>query len=295
MLTAEHPIETAEPTNIVIFGAAGDLSKRKLMPALMRMFCCGLVHSDSRILGVIRNRSKEEWLTQLREGFQKYSPDIEIDDERWQKFSAHLDIVEGGLDDEATYQRLNDALEIIDDKINAMFYCAVPPEWYGIVAQGLHKAGMANEEQGYRRLVIEKPFGHNLESARALNKELQSVFHENQIYRIDHYLGKESVQNLLVYRFANSIMEPLWNRNYIDHIQISTSETIGIEYRANYYEKSGALRDMIQSHLMQMMTLVAMEPPVEYTADAVRDEKMKVLRAIREIKPEEIKVQTVSA
>jgi glucose-6-phosphate 1-dehydrogenase len=295
MLTAEHTIETAEPTNIVIFGAAGDLAKRKLMPALMRMLCCGLVHGDSRILGVIRNRTKEEWLMQLREGFQKYSPDLEVDDERWEKFAAHLDIVEGGLDDESTYQRLNDALVTLDNKINAMFYCAVPPEWYGAVAQGLHNAGMANEDQGYRRLVIEKPFGHNLESARELNAELQSVFHENQIYRIDHYLGKESVQNLLVYRFANSIMEPLWNRNYIDHIQISTSETIGIEYRANYYEHSGAMRDMIQSHLMQMMTLVAMEPPVEYTADAVRDEKMKVLRAIREIKPEEIKVQTVSA
>ena len=143
--------------------------------------------------------------------------------------------------------------------------------------------------------MIEKPFGHNLESARALNKELQLVFNEEQIYRIDHYLGKESVQNLLVYRFANSIMEPLWNRNYVDHIQISTAETLGIEYRAKYYEKSGALRDMIQSHIMQMMTLVAMEPPVEFTADAVRDEKMKVLSAIRRIKPEDVKIQTVTA
>ena len=176
-----------------------------------------------------------------------------------------------------------------------MFYCAVPPGWYGVVAQGLHEAGLASEEQGYRRLVIEKPFGKDLETASALNNELQSVFDEKQIYRIDHYLGKESVQNLLVYRFANSIMEPLWNRNYIDHIQISTSETLGIEYRANYYDKSGALRDMIQSHLMQMMTLVAMEPPVEYTADAVRDEKIKVLHAILSIEPEQIKLQTVSA
>ena len=193
------------------------------------------------------------------------------------------------------YQDLAESLETIGGKKNAMFYCAIPPDWYGTVTQGLHKAGLANEDEGYRRLVIEKPFGHNLESAAALNKELQSVFDEKQIYRIDHYLGKESVQNLLVYRFANSIMEPLWNRNYIDNIQISTSETLGIEYRANYYEKSGALRDMIQSHLMQMMTLVAMEPPVEYTADAVRDEKMKVLRAIRKIKPEQVKIQTVAA
>ena len=295
MLTADQEIKTADPTNIVIFGAAGDLSKRKLMPALMRMLCCGLVHNDSRILGVLRDRTKEEWIAQLRDGFQRYSPDIAIDENSWQQFASHLEIVEGTLDDEATYQRLDESLATLDGKKNAMFYCAVPPGWYGAVAQGLHKAGLANEDQGYRRLVIEKPFGKNLESAIALNKELQSVFDEKQIYRIDHYLGKESVQNLLVYRFANSIMEPLWNRNYIDHIQISTSETLGIEYRANYYDKSGALRDMIQSHIMQMMTLVAMEPPVEYTADAVRDEKMKVLRAVRSIDPEQINVQTVSA
>ena len=295
MLTADQEIETAAPTNIVIFGAAGDLSKRKLMPALMRMLCCGLVHNDSRILGVLRNRTREEWVQQLREGFEKYSADISIDENRWQQFASHLDIVEGTLDDETTYQRLGETLATLGGKKNAMFYCAVPPDWYNTVAQGLHKAGLENEDEGYRRLVIEKPFGKNLETAAALNKELQTVFDEKQIYRIDHYLGKESVQNLLVYRFANSIMEPLWNRNYIDHIQISTSETLGIEYRANYYENSGALRDMIQSHLMQMMTLVAMEPPVEYTADAVRDEKMKVLRAVRSIKPEQIKFQTVSA
>ena len=295
MLTADQEIDTADPTNIVIFGAAGDLSKRKLMPALMRMLCCGLVHDDSRILGVLRNRSKEEWIAQLREGFEKYSPDIEINDDKWQHFASHLDIVEGTLDDDATYQRLDETMQTLDGKKNAMFYCAIPPSWYGVVAQGLRKAGLTGEEQGYRRLVIEKPFGKDLETASALNKELQSVFDEKQIYRIDHYLGKESVQNLLVYRFANSIMEPLWNRNYIDHIQISTSETLGIEYRANYYDKSGALRDMIQSHLMQMMTLVAMEPPVEYTADAVRDEKIKVLHAIRSIEPDQIKLQTVSA
>ncbi|NOQ88314.1 MAG: glucose-6-phosphate dehydrogenase [Gammaproteobacteria bacterium] len=295
MLTADQEIETAEPSNIVIFGAAGDLTKRKLMPALVRMLCCGLIHGDSRIIGVLRNRSEEEWLALLRDGLHKHSPELAMDEERWQKFSSRLKIVDGDLDDDALYQRLADSIETIDGKKNAMFYCAIPPDWYGKVTRGLHKAGLAGEEEGYRRLVIEKPFGHNLESARALNKELQSVFKEEQIYRIDHYLGKESVQNLLVYRFANSIMEPLWNRNYVDHIQISTSETLGIEYRAKYYEKSGALRDMIQSHLMQMMTLVAMEPPVEFSADAVRDEKMKVLRAIRSIEPDQIKMQTVSA
>lgn len=295
MLTAEHEIKTAAPTNIVIFGVTGDLSKRKLMPALVRMLCCGLVHGDSKIIGVVNNRSEETWLKLVREGMQEFSPEIVDDEEKWEKFRARLIMVPGDLGDETTYQRLADALVMLEGKKNAMFYCAIPPAWYGKVAEGLSQAGLTSEDEGYRRLVIEKPFGHNLATARALNKELQSVFEEDQIYRIDHYLGKESVQNLLVYRFANSIMEPLWNRNYIDHIQISTAETLGVEYRAKYYEKSGALRDMIQSHLMQMMTLVAMEPPVEFTADAVRDEKMKVLRAIRSIKPEQIKTQTVSA
>ncbi|MBE9568396.1 MAG: glucose-6-phosphate dehydrogenase [Proteobacteria bacterium] len=295
MVASNKKIETAAPTNIVIFGVTGDLSKRKLMPALVRMLCCGLVHTDSKIIGVVNNRTEEVWINLVREGMQEFSPEIVEDESRWKKFLARLIMVPGDLGDETTYQRLAEALVELDGKKNAMFYCAIPPDWYGKVTSGLRKAGLANEDDGYRRLVIEKPFGHNLESARALNKELQSVFKEEQIYRIDHYLGKESVQNLLVYRFANSIMEPLWNRNYIDHIQISTAETLGIEYRAKYYERSGALRDMIQSHLMQMMTLVAMEPPVEFTADAVRDEKMKVLRAIRSIKPEEIKLHAVSA
>jgi len=295
MLTADHDIETAAPTNIVIFGVTGDLSKRKLMPALVRMISCGLVHDDSKIIGVVNNRTEEVWRKLVLEGMQKFSPEIVADESRWQNFLDRLIMVPGDLADEATYQRLAESLVELDGSKNAMFYCAIPPDWYGKVTQGLHKADLANEDDGYRRLVIEKPFGHNLESACALNNELQSVFDEDQIYRIDHYLGKESVQNLLVYRFANSIMEPLWNRNYVDHIQISTSETLGIEYRAKYYEKSGALRDMIQSHLMQMMTLVAMEPPVEFTADAVRDEKMKVLRAIRSIEPDQIKFQTVSA
>jgi len=295
MVAINQNIQAAEPTNIVIFGVTGDLSKRKLIPALVRMLNCGLVHDDSKIVGVVNNRTEDVWIELVREGMQEFSPEIVKNDKKWKKFLSRLIMVPGDLGDETTYKRLAESLVELDGKKNAMFYCAIPPDWYGKVTKGLHNAGLANEEEGYRRLVIEKPFGHNLESARTLNKELQTVFDEKQIYRIDHYLGKESVQNLLVYRFANSIMEPLWNRNYIDHIQISASETLGIEYRAKYYEKSGALRDMIQSHLMQMMTLVAMEPPVEFSADAVRDEKMKVLRAIRSIEPEQIKIQTVSA
>lgn len=255
MVAVNQNIQTAEPTNIVIFGVTGDLSKRKLIPALVRMLNCGLVHDDSKIVGVVNNRTEEVWIELVREGMQEFSPEIVNNNKKWKKFLSRLIMVPGDLGDEATYKRLAESLVELDGKKNAMFYCAVPPDWYGKVTKGLHSAGLANEDEGYRRLVIEKPFGNNLESACALNIELQKVFNEKQIYRIDHYLGKESVQNLLVYRFANSIMEPLWNRNYIDHIQISASETLGIEYRAKYYEKSGALRDMIQSHLMQMMTL----------------------------------------
>ena len=287
--------ETTEPANIVIFGAAGDLTKRKLVPALIEMLRCNLLHPSSRIIGVVNNRSEEEWRNILREGLAEFSPGLAMTEAQWREFSHMLEMVPGDLADAQTYRRVGQALRELNGRRNALFYCAVPPKWYGVVARGLHEAGLVGQEQGFRRVVIEKPFGMDLATARALNRELQSVLDESQIYRIDHYLGKESVQNLLVYRFANSIMEPLWNRNYIDHIQISAAESIGIEYRANYYEHSGALRDMIQSHLMQVMTLVAMEPPVEFTADAVRDEKMKVLRAVRRFDPKSVTENTVAA
>jgi len=287
--------EQTDPTNIVIFGAGGDLTKRKLIPALVKMLCCGLLHNESKIIGVIRGRSRETWMDSLRQGMQDYAPDLEMDEQQWQEFSAMFKMVNGDLQEDKTYEDLRDSLESLGGHVHAMFYCAVPPRWYTTIAAGLHKLGLADESDGFRRVVIEKPFGMDLESAQQLNHALQELLDESQIYRIDHYLGKESVQNLLVYRFANSILEPLWNRNFIDHIQISAAESIGIEYRANYYEKSGALRDMIQSHLMQVMTLVAMEPPVEFTADAVRDEKIKVLRAVRPFETGAINQHTVAA
>lgn len=287
--------EPTKPTNIVIFGAGGDLTKRKLIPALVKMLRCGLLHPESKIIGVFKDRTFETWLDTLYKGIREYASDIEMTAEQWQAFSAMFKMVSGDLQDEQTYQSLASSLESLEGKTHAMFYCAVPPRWYTTIAAGLHKIGLADETEGFRRVVIEKPFGMDLESSRQLNNELQELLSESQIYRIDHYLGKESVQNLLVYRFANSILEPLWNRNFIDHIQISAAESIGIGYRANYYEKSGALRDMIQSHLMQVMTLVAMEPPVEFTADAVRDEKIKVLRAVRHFEKEDIAAQAVAA
>ena len=287
--------EPTEPTNIVIFGGGGDLTKRKLIPALVKMLRCGLLHPQSKIIGVLKDRTKEVWLQSLYQGMVDYAPDVKMSAEQWQEFSAMFKFVEGDLEDENTYKKLAESLEKLDGHVNAMFYCAVPPRMYTTIAAGLHKLGLENEEDGFRRVVIEKPFGMDLESSQQLNQELQQLLNESQIYRIDHYLGKESVQNLLVYRFANSILEPLWNRNFIDHIQISAAEHIGIGYRANYYEKSGALRDMIQSHLMQVMTLVAMEPPVEFNANAVRDEKIKVLRAVRHIEEDKVKHQAVTA
>lgn len=287
--------EAIEPANIVILGAGGDLTKRKLIPALVKMLRCGLLHPESKIIGVLKGRTLDVWLNSLYEGMCDFAPDLGMDEAKWQEFSRMFKMVDGDLQEETTYAELGKSLESLNGHTNAMFYCAVPPRWYTTIAAGLHKLGLADEQEGFRRVVIEKPFGMDLESACKLNKELQELLDESQIYRIDHYLGKESVQNLLVYRFANSILEPLWNRNFIDHIQISAAESIGIEYRANYYEKSGALRDMIQSHLMQVMTLVAMEPPVEFTADAVRDEKIKVLRAVRPLEAEDIKKQTVAA
>ncbi|MDQ1362767.1 MAG: glucose-6-phosphate 1-dehydrogenase, partial [Pseudomonadota bacterium] len=287
--------DNTEASNIVIFGATGDLTKRKLMPALLKMIECKLVHPQSRIIGVVNKRTQDEWIQLIKTGMEKYAPAGSLDEAKWKSFSSMLHMVPGDLSDATTYSNIANALQSFNGKKNALFYCAIPPQWYPRVTQGLHDVGLTDQKEGYRRIVIEKPFGMDLQSAQELNCALQSVLHESQIYRIDHYLGKESVQNLLVFRFANSIMEPLWNRNYIDHIQISAAETLGIEYRAKYYENSGALRDMIQSHLMQVMTLVAMEPPVEFTADAVRDEKMKVLRAIRRFTPDDIDKVTVAA
>ena len=287
--------EQPDPANIVIFGATGDLSKRKLVPALARMYRARMLHPLSRIIGVANNMEEEAWFSMIREALATFAPDLSLTGEEWDEIAAHLHLVTGDLGDEATYARLTETLVPQNDRVNVMFYLAIPPDWYARVAQALGRANLAEESRGYRRIVIEKPFGLDWASAVELNRQLQEIFKESQIYRIDHYLGKESVQNLFVFRFGNSILEPLWNRNYIDHVQISVTETLGIEYRAAYYEEAGALRDMIQSHMMQVMTLVAMEPPGEYTADAVRDEKVKVLRSIRSIRPQDVDRVAVAA
>jgi len=288
--------EQAEPTNIVIFGASGDLTKRKLLPALAHMHRWNLLGPHSRIIGSVREDwTKSHWINYVHNQLLQYFPDAILNPRSWKRIAEKLDLVTGDLADPAMYQQLAKALHAEDGKKNALFYLAIPPSWYETVTKNLKEAGLADESEGFRRIVVEKPFGMDLKSAQHLNGCLQQYFDESQIYRIDHYLGKESVQNLMVFRFANSVLEPLWNRNHIDHVQISVSESLGIGYRAGYYDSSGALKDMIQSHLLQVMTLVAMEAPVSLAADDVRDEKMKVLRAIRRIAPEDVAQIAVKA
>lgn len=279
------PIPHPDPCNIVIFGASGDLTKRKLLPALARMQRWDLIAPASRIIGVVRDRqwNQASWKTHVHASLSEFHPQIADDHETIAALDEMLDLTIGDLSDPATYETLRNSLKPAAGQTNALFYLAIPPEWYERVVSSLHAAGLLDESDGFRRIVIEKPFGSDLESARALNESFRAYLREDQIYRIDHYLGKEGVQNLMVFRFANTVFEPLWNRNYIDHVQISVSESLGVEYRAGYYEKAGALMDMIQSHLIQVMTLVAMEAPVSLDGDAVRDEKVKVLKAVRPI------------
>ncbi len=285
-----------EATNIVIFGASGDLSKRKLLPALAHMHRWNLLGPHSRIIGSVREPwTKSHWENYVHEQLLQYFPEAVMNPPSWRRIAEKLDLVVGDLSDPAMYQELAKTLHADDGRTNALYYLAIPPSWYECVCKNLKDAGLADETNGFRRIVVEKPFGMDLASAQDLNAKLQANFDESQIYRIDHYLGKEAVQNLMVFRFANAVLEPLWNRNYIDHVQISVSESLGIGYRAGYYENSGAFRDMIQSHLMQVMALVAMEPPVSLDANDVRDEKMKVLRSMREIKPEDVKDIAVRA
>lgn len=279
-----------DPCNIVIFGANGDLSKRKLLPSLARMKHWNLIAPDSKIIGVLRQNkwNQEIWRAYVHDALQEFRSDILNEDVDWEKFSEMLDLTIGDLTDETMYSRLRDILKTSNGKTNVLFYLAIPPEWYETAASYLHAAGLLDESDGFRRIVVEKPFGSDLQSARELNRTLSEYAKESQLYRIDHYLGKEGVQNLMVFRFANTVFEPLWNRNYIDHVQISVSESLGVEYRAGYYEKAGALVDMIQSHLIQLMTLVAMESPVSLDGDAVRDEKVKVLKSVRNVPLNEV-------
>ncbi len=277
---------------LVIFGASGDLTQRKLIPALYSLAHDGLLPPGQTIVGMARAaQTDEEFRTAMRAACEKHARTRPVEDAIWDSFARGLFYVPGEFGDRAAYGRLRERLEEFDRTRGTggrrLYYLAVPPEFFDDIAQHLAAEQMVNDPETanpYTRVIIEKPFGHDLASARDLNRIAVTTFRERQVFRIDHYLGKETVQNLLVLRFANGLFEPFWNRQYIDHVQFTVAESIGVEKRGNYFDSAGIARDIIQNHLLQLVSLVGMEPPVAFEANAVRDEKVKVLRALRPIK-----------
>ena len=290
-----------DPCILVVFGATGDLFKRKLLPALYNLRALGLLPREVAVVGVVRRDLDDQALRAEADAALHAFATGPVDEAIWGDFRARLHCVAGDLEAAATFRELSDRLAILDAQYgtqgNALFYLATPPEAFAPLAARLGEAGLLREGSGvggrWRRVVVEKPFGRDLDSARALNAALRTVAGEGQIFRIDHYLGKETVQNLLVFRFANGIFEPIWNRRYVDHVQITVAEALGVEGRGAYYERAGVVRDIVQNHILQLLSLVAMEPPSTLAGEAVRDEKTKVLEAIRPQSPEELLGSTV--
>lgn len=285
------------PTIIVIFGATGDLSWRKLVPAVYNLYLDKWISNQFAVIGVGRSpMSDEEFKKYSLDGVDKFSRSGKSRPEDWAPFAEGLHFQQADYNDDASYQALRECIENLEAKwngpVNRIFYMSIPPTAVEIISKKLHNNGLTNDKN-LSRLVVEKPFGRDLESAKQLNASLLSIFDECQIYRIDHYLGKETVQNILAFRFANALFEPLWNRNYIDHVQITVSEQLGVEDRGGYYDHSGALRDMIQNHLLQLLCYVAMEPPVSFNADEIRNKKVDVLHALRKFKREDVHLSAV--
>ncbi len=286
-------IQKADPAIIVIFGASGDLTQRKLVPALHSLACEELLHPQTRIVGVARSEfSAEGFHEHLYEGVADHAR-LEPDTcDLWQKFAERYTYISSGYDDAETYERLKEHLAELETEYeiggNYLFYLATPPFLYAPIVAQLGAAELNTSDEGWRRLIVEKPFGHDLESARQFNEQIYAVFEESQVYRIDHYLGKETVQNILTFRFANAIFEPLWSRKYVDHVEITVAESVLVGQRAGYYDDAGVLRDMFQNHLLQLLTLMAMEPPSAFNARVLRDEKVKVLHAVRQAGPDDL-------
>jgi len=279
------------PCVFVIFGASGDLTRRKLLPALYNLAVSRLLPPGMSIVGyALQELSDAQFRANMHEAVAAFSRRKPIDEAVWEDFASRLHYVSGRFEDETRFERLRETLELLDrtngSSGNRIYYLAIPPSAFSTVNANLAKAGLvvdALDATRYTRIIVEKPFGRDLSSGDALNAELHRVFAERQIFRIDHYLGKETVQNLIALRFGNAIFEPLWNRNHIDHVQVTVAEDIGVEQRGKFYEEAGATRDIVQNHLLQLLMVAAMEPPVAFTADEVRDEKVKVLRALKPI------------
>jgi glucose-6-phosphate 1-dehydrogenase len=284
---------TAAPCVMVIFGASGDLTKRKLIPALCNLAADNLLAKQFAIVGFATNDfTTESFRKMLGEEIPKYSP-APVDLKCWDWMAERIYYVRGDFQDAEAYKRLKEQIDQADKAHatlgNKFFYLAVAPRFFSPIVNKLGECGLTKEENGrWSRVIVEKPFGHDLESAKQLNQDLRQVLAENQIYRIDHYLGKETVQNVMVFRFSNNIIEPLWNRNYVDHVQITAAETVGVEHRGGFYETAGALRDMVPNHLFQLLTMTAMEPPISFDADQVRNKQAEVLHAIQPLSPEDV-------
>lgn len=288
---------TSDPTIFIIFGGTGDLNARKLAPALYNLYLDGWMPKQFSIIGTGRTKlTDEQFRVNLLDGINQFSRSGKTTKAKWEDFSKNIYYQVSDAKDAETYKEFGKRIEAHNTewkaKANVIYYLAVAPEFFPIIASNISKAKLA-EDPEKARIVIEKPFGHDLETAKELNKLLAGIFDEKQIYRIDHYLGKETVQNIMAFRFANSILEPIWNRNYIEHVQISVTEQLGVQDRGPYYEGSGALRDMIQNHLLQLLCFVAMETPISFSADEVRDRKVDVLKAMRKFTPDDVRTSAV--
>ena len=299
-MTTQHrkAAAPAPPGVMVIFGAGGDLAKRKLFPALYNLMKDGLLPQEFRVIAVDRRDRGADAYRELIDNGARPFLDKDVSAALWQELLQRIHYFNGNFQQPDTYTRMATLLDELEKNYqtggNCLFYLATPPDFFGDIAMQLQAAGLSAERDGqWRHLVVEKPFGRDLQSARALNITLQQAFNEDQIYRIDHYLGKETVQNILMYRFANSTVEPIWNRRYIDHVQITVAESIGVGTRGGYYEQAGALRDMVPNHLLALLSTVTMEPANSVDGNAVRDEQAKILRAIQPILPEQVLTQTV--
>ena len=294
--TQENPLlqglrirRTPDPCILVIFGASGDLTKRKLFPALYSLAFRRLLPERFAVVGTARtDETDEDFKERMKEAVQEFGRD-EFRDDVWDTLADGMRYVATDFADKSGEDRLEQVLNELDEDRNTggnrVYYLAIPPSVFGTVVRAL---GERRSTKGWTRLIVEKPFGHDLDSAHELNAAIEEHFKENEIFRIDHYLGKETVQNMLALRFANGIFEPIWNRQFVDHVQITVAESIGIEGRADYYEKAGAIRDIFQNHLLQLLAITAMEPPIDFTADSVRNEKVKVLRAMHTPGPKSI-------